>query len=615
VKTKTSARWVALVLLLVGGLAAWWLARGDRPPAPPPVVATTAAPPAEPTAAMPPARAAKPRRTRAVVEASETESGLIDGRVLDGVTHEGVPNAELSFLGEGGVSTFRTSSDGTFVLMPTGAGSFVLSTITAPGYLPYAPELGHGSVRVTLARGQAVHGVTLLLYPAVDYQGLVLDARGAPVAGARVRWLGSPTGEQVLDSPAAEWKTGPDGRFTFHAAEDSVLEASRGNTRGWAQVDRNVTILKQLTIELGHAPPRDATITGHVRDTSGAPIADALVRASPSSYVGSVATVFATTGPDGAFTLAGVDRASYDLSAEAEDHARGVRANIPGGSRNVALTLDAGLPLAGQVVDRSGAPVPVFTLLVRRRVGTARQIVSTRSLIDPQGRFALRVPPGDYDLLASARGSARGTPAQAAAGTTNVRIVLGSGASLRGKVIASDDRTPIGNASVACETAGGGASALPADPGTVTRPDGTFELTGISAGPLAIQIRAEGYHAKIEAAMTARDDAQLGPITIELTKIDPDDSTRTELVGIGLGLSPDGDALRVIQVLPGSGASDAGIGFGDRVIAIDGLPVAPLGVEGTVARIRGVAGTTVTLILRRDGQDVQLVIERRKIRT
>ena len=157
-----------------------------------------------------------------------------------------MPNAELSFLGEGGVSTFRTSSDGTFVLMPAGTG--------------------------------------------------------------------------------------------------------------WAQVDRNVTILKQLTIELGHAPPRDATITGHVRDTSGAPIANALVRASPSSYVGSVATVFATTGPDGTFTLAGVDRASYDLSAEAEDHARGVRANIPGGSRNVALTLDAGFPLAGQVVDRSGAP-------------------------------------------------------------------------------------------------------------------------------------------------------------------------------------------------------------------------------------------------------------------
>lgn len=611
-KQKSSLGWIGLALVLVG-FAAWWLARGDRaPPVPSPATATAAPPPAP---AVPPTRATKPHRPRAVVEASETDSGVIDGRVLDGVTHEGVPNAELSFLGDAGASTFRTSSDGTFELTPAATSSYVLSTIIAPGYLPYAPELGHSSVRVTLARGQAVHGVTLLLYPAVDYQGLVVDARDAPVAGARVRLLGSPTGEQVLETGAAEWKSGPDGRFTFQAADGAVLEASRGTTRGWASVDRSVAIQKKLTIQLGHAPPRDATITGHVRDPAGAPIADALVRADPSTRLGDVATVFATTGPEGAFTLAGVDRAAYDVSAEAEDHVRGVRANILGGSRNVELTLDAGLPLAGRVVDPSGAPVPVFTLLVRRRAGTGRPIVTTGSLIDPQGRFAVRVPPGDYDLVAAARGSARGTPTEAAAGATDVRIVLGSGATLRGKVIAGDDHAPIGGASVECESPGGGASALPADPGTVTRADGSFELTGISAGLLSIQVAADGYHTRIEAAMTASDGATLGPITVALTRVAPDETTRTELVGIGVGLGPDGDALRVIRVLPGSGAADAGIAFGDRIIAIDGQPVAPLGVDGTVARIRGVAGTTVTLTLRRDGHDVQLVIERRPIRT
>jgi hypothetical protein len=614
VKTKTSVGLVVLALLLVGSIAAWWFGRGDR--VPPPAVATKSAPQAKA-----PAQAAKPSRARASVEASDTgsgvetgvDSGVIDGRVLHGLTHEGVPDAELTFLGEGGVSTFRTSSDGTFQLTPAGTGTFVLATITAPGFLPYAPELGHSSVRVTLARGQAVHGITLLLYPAVDHQGLVIDARGAPIAGAHVRLLGSPAGEQVLEGPAAEWRTGRDGRFTFQAADDSVLEASSGNTRGWAHVDRDVAIGKQLTIQLEHAAPRDATITGVVRNTSGAPIAGALVRASPSIYAATVPTVFATSGPDGAFTLAGLDRAAYDLSAEAEDHVRGVRANIRGGSRNVELTLDAGLPLAGQVVDRSGAPVPVFTLLVRRRARAARPLVATRSLIDPQGRFSVRVPPGDYDLLASAPGSARGTPAKAAAGMTDVRIVLGRGATLRGKVISSDDHAPIGNAFIACETQGGGASALPADAGTVTRPDGTFELTGISAGPLAIRIRAVGYHAKIEAG-TASDGAALGPITIELTRIGGDEASATELVGIGIGLFPDGDALRVIRVVPGSGAFDAGIGFDDRVIAVDGVPVAPLGLEGTIARIRGIAGTTVTLTLWRDGQDIQLIVERRMLR-
>jgi len=619
VKTKSSVGWVVLLLLLAA-LAAWWLARGDHAPSPGVATETT---PAKATAAVPPAQAAKPHPARAKDAASDTDRDAIDGRVLDGVTHEGIPNAELTFLGEAGASTFQTSSDGSFLLTPAATSSVVLSTITAAGYLPYAPEIGNSGVRVTLARGQAIHGVTLLLYPAVVYQGLVVDARGAPVAGARVRLLGSPTGDPTLESLATEWKTGAGGRFTFQAADDAMLEARAGESRGWGHVDRGVRVGKTLRIQLGHVPPRDATITGHVRDTRGAPIEGAVVRGSPSTRWGDVATVFATTGPDGAFTLPDVDHASYDLSAEAGDHVRGVRENILGGSRNVELTLDRGLPLAGQVVDGHGAPIPMYTLVARRRAGAARVTVATQSVIDPQGQFAVRVSRGDYDLLASARDHARGTLTQAAAGATDIRIVLGRGATLRGKVIAKGDHAPIGNASIVCSwlprpefTGGSGtAGVLPADPGTVTRPDGTFELTGISAGPLAIRIRAEGYHGKLEAAMTASDGAALGPITIELTRVDPDDRSGTELVGIGLDLYPDGDALSVTRALPGSGAFDAGIGFGDRVIAIDGVPVAALGLENTLARIHGVAGTTVTLTLRRDGRDVQLVIERRNLRT
>ena len=45
---------------------------------------------------------------------------------------------------------------------------------------------------------------------------------------------------------------------------------------------------------------------------------------------------------------------------------------------------------------------------------------------------------------------------------------------------------PIAYARVMREARGGGASIEPANAGTVTRADGTFELTGIPAGPLAI---------------------------------------------------------------------------------------------------------------------------------
>jgi hypothetical protein len=65
-------------------------------------------------------------------------------------------------------------------------------------------------------------------------------------------------------------------------------------------------VVERVTRAASRAAPFDATITGHVRDPAGAPIAGAVVRAAPSIRA-PVAFVLATTGPDGAFQLAGAD--------------------------------------------------------------------------------------------------------------------------------------------------------------------------------------------------------------------------------------------------------------------------------------------------------------------
>jgi len=623
VKTKTSMTLLVVLILLLGVIGAVWLAR--EKPAPAPVAAQPAhdtvavpklAPPRGAAIAVPAVRDPLPGQGRAVVLASDAPGGVAAGRVINWSTGDGVASAELTFTSDGGASTVRTRDDGTFELAPAAPGRFVLSAIAAPGFLPYAPELLHSTVHVALARGQAVRGITVFLFPALDYHGTVVDARGAAVASARVRLLGTPAGEQVIDKPQTEWTTDRDGHFTFHAADDAVLEAVRGNARGWARLDGNVAITRRLTITLGDAPARDQTITGHALDASGAPIADVLVRATPSGVnpvnPGTRSTAFATTGPDGAFTLGELDRDAYDLAAEAEDHAPASAEHITGGTRDVTLTLDAGLPLAGLVVDGNGEPAPAYTLLVFRRDGAARQLVVARSIVEPRGRFAVRLPRGAYELLAAATGWAPSAPTPASAGATDIRLTLSTGATLRGVVVASADQRPIPYARIMREANGGGASAQPANAGTVTRPDGTFELTGIPPGPLSIAISAGGYHPKIEAAMTASDGQTLGPITIALTQLAEGEQPSVELVGIGTALSADGDALRVDRVIAGSGAEAAGIVAGDHVTAIDGLPVAPLGVEGAVAKIRGAAGTTVAITLRRGDQTVQLVVQRRK---
>jgi hypothetical protein len=620
VKTRTSLV-VLVVLVVLALLGALWFGypRNTPPrvataPAGPATVPASVAPHTAPSA--PPApREPLPGQGRPEVAASEAAGGTIAGRVVNWSTGDGVAGAELTFTSDAGATTIRSRDDGGFELAPAAPGRFTLTVAAAPGFLPYAPELAHSTVRVALAAGQAVRGITVFLFPALDYRGRVVDARGAPVPGARIRLLGTPAGEQVIDRLETEWTADRDGRFTFHAADDAVLEASHGAARGWGRLDGSAAITHQLTIALGDAPPRDATITGRTVDAAGAPLGDVLVRASPATPgLDTRATAFAMSGPDGAFILRGLDREAYDLAAEVEDRAPAALAGVPGGSRDVVLTLDAGLPLAGTVVDGAGAPVPAFTLLVFRRDGAERRLIIARSLVEPHGRFAVRASKGDYELIASAQGWAPSGATRASAGATDIRLALSTGATLRGVVVDAADRKPIRYARVTREARSGGASVQPANAGTVTRLDGTFELTGIPPGPLSISVAAGGYHGRIEAAMTASDGATIGPITIALSALAEGEQPTTELVGIGAALTADGDALRVTRVFAGSGAEAAGIVVGDRMTEIDGLPVVPLGLDGAIAKIRGVAGTTLAVTLRRGDQSVQLVVERRKFK-
>ena len=99
--------------------------------------------------------------------------------------------------------------------------------------------------------------------------------------------------------------------------------------------------------------------------------------------------------------------------------------------------------------------------------------------------------------------------------------------------------------------------------------------------------------------MVATDGGELGPLVIPLSKIKEGEKPTLELVGIGVKLAPDGDALRVDGVFPGSGAEAAGIVTGDRLVAVDGLPVTQLGLDGAVSKIRGAVGTTVSVTVQR----------------
>jgi C-terminal processing protease CtpA/Prc len=129
---------------------------------------------------------------------------------------------------------------------------------------------------------------------------------------------------------------------------------------------------------------------------------------------------------------------------------------------------------------------------------------------------------------------------------------------------------------------------------------------------VSITIGAHAFHPKIEAGMTAVDGGDLGPVIIPLTKLADGEKPTLEVVGIGVKLAAEGDTLRVDGVFPDGGGAAAGILPGDHIIAVDGMAVTTLGLDGAIAKIRGQVGTTVQIGIKRGDQVLQLVVERKK---
>ena len=91
--------------------------------------------------------------------------------------------------------------------------------------------------------------------------------------------------------------------------------------------------------------------------------------------------------------------------------------------------------------------------------------------------------------------------------------------------------------------------------------------------------------------------------------------TSGELSGVGIQLSLDKETkdLVVISPIEGSPASKAGVQPKDVITAIDGKSTKGMSTEDAVKLIRGQAGTTVKLTLKRKGQSLDVPLTRERI--
>ncbi len=237
---------------------------------------------------------------------------------------------------------------------------------------------------------------------------------------------------------------------------------------------------------------------------------------------------------------------------------------------------------------------------------------NARTIVDPDGKFALAVAPGRYDVEADAAGFAPVTIV--ASPSDAIRIALGAGRTLRGKVVSSADGMPIAGARVVRDTTTYSGHGMPATLGALTGADGQFELAGIPPGPFTVTISAEHHHSRIEWR-TADERADPSPIVASLAPLAAGAEPHTDYVGIGITSTSDGDDILIEMVTPGGGAEAAGIKAGDRIVTIDGVAAAEIGEPASVARIRGMPNTTVTLGIRRGDQVVAVVVTRSQVQS
>ena len=139
------------------------------------------------------------------------------------------------------------------------------------------------------------------------------------------------------------------------------------------------------------------------------------------------------------------------------------------------------------------------------------------------------------------------------------------------------------------------------------------------------QRRQQTLERPITSSLEAYDaiDTLLAPLADPYTRLlRPDDyralraTTKGTVCGVGLQLSLRGDdqQIVVIAALDGSPAADAAIPPGTELLQVDNEFAARLGLDRTAARLRGPAGTNVSVTLRsRDGSEREVMLTRREV--
>lgn len=385
-------------LLVLLALVAWalWPRSAPEPGEPavevPAAQLNTAAASRAPEA-QPPARPLEKRAT--------AQDGAVEIRVSAGGKPLGGAEVRLYLRGRTDPNTQRVDWQ---VAGSAVSGADGVARIAAlPGtYLASARARGLAPARHELQRplGEAVTRVSLELKAPVSLEGRTVQKGNGEAVPLAVLTLTPGRGDAPVEEQATATSDAR-GLFRFDGLAPGSLRLTARAT-GYATGSlRTDAPAKELQLALAPA----AFIEGFVTEPDGKPASGAEVQA-----VGGQEMATATATSTGSFSLEVAPR-SWDVSARRGDEAgrsdKPVVVAAGATARGVRIVLGAAGSIAGTVVAAGGGKQPIEGALIdvspRGHNGD-----SGRAVTDAHGAFAVGgLPPGSYDVVASAQGYSR----------------------------------------------------------------------------------------------------------------------------------------------------------------------------------------------------------------
>ena len=410
--------------------------------------------------------------------------------------------------------SFDDDGSGRFAATAGADGRFEIPDLPAGTFQLTARGAGYAAITVpglTVAQGAGSTDLgTVVLVRGVALEGYVTDPQGKPVEGARISVAEAGAEPTFGMGPAGDPADAPpivtaaDGFFRVEdrrPGETLDVEARRtgygpGNAPGV-----RVPSAEPLRIVLRPS----SAVEGRTVDSDGKPVAGALVAINPAGptamgrgyvMISTVTMKETRSGDDGSFRIEDVAPGTWDLKAAASGHQNtdmsGLEVRSAQDLTGVEVVLPAGAIVEGRVLSPGSRPVagaevqPVEPLVMGPRI----HLRPIRAATDGDGYYRLDgLSPGARTFRAWREGFRDAVrDLEVKAGDNALDFSLEAGAEISGRVV-DDDGAPVSAARVVLYE-GHNSWDLPS---AVSRPDGTYTLSGVPDGTYRIAAEKEGY--------------------------------------------------------------------------------------------------------------------------